>query len=125
MPCIYHSSIDTKNDMIRFPKRSSPRSKGGLTPIGDILKEIFPAEAMPKGMGEELRVLGAWPGAVGPEIAKNAVPKSFRNGILFVETKHPVWTTELQTKNHLIRKKLNEKLGLEMVREILFRQARY
>lgn len=110
--------------MIRSPKRPSGK-KSGLTPIGEILKEILPANAMPKGLGDELRVLGAWPGAVGSEVAKNASPTTFRGGILFVETKHPIWATELQGKSHLIRRKLNEKLGAELVREIQFRLARF
>jgi predicted nucleic acid-binding Zn ribbon protein len=110
--------------MIHTPKRRRPNDKRGLTPIGDILKELFPVEAMPKGMNEELRVLGAWATSVGPEIAKNASPKTLRNGILFVETRHPVWASELQTKSHLIRKKINETLGADFVREIQFRVAR-
>jgi len=91
--------------------------------MGDILQE-FLKNAMPKHMGDEIRVFGAWPKAVGPEISKQALPKFFRNGILFVETRHPVWTMELTGKRHLIKKRLNEALGSEVVREIQFRQGR-
>lgn len=121
MPCVYHSSIDTKNVMTRNTRRMG---KSGVSPIGEILKEVFPASAMPKGLGEEMQVLGIWAAAVGPDIAKNANPKTMRNGILFVETRHPVWNTELQAKSHLIRRKLNERIGAELVREIHFRLAR-
>ncbi len=79
---------------------------------------------MPKIVGDEIRVFGAWAKAVGQEISRQAKPKYFRNGILFVETSHPAWTTELQSKRHLIQRKLNESLGQEVVREIHFRQAR-
>ena len=58
------------------------------------------------------------------EIAKNANPKTLKNGILFVETRHPVWTAELSSRRHSIRKKLNEALGKDLIREIHFRQAR-
>lgn len=80
--------------------------------------------AMPKQMGDEMRVFGQWGKAVGPEISRQANPKAFRNGILFVETRHPVWTMELTSKRHVIRKRLNEALGGEVVREIQFRQAK-
>lgn len=106
-------------------KRSKRRSAGsGVSPIGDILKQIFPSHAMPKGLNEELMVMGAWAKAVGPEITKNAVPKSLRNGILFVETRHPIWTVELQAKSHLIREKINRQIGADLVQEVQFRQAR-
>lgn len=80
--------------------------------------------AMPKAVGEEMRVFGAWPKAVGQDISRQAKPIGFRNGILFVETKHPIWTTELTAKRRQIQKKLNEALGQEVVREIHFRQAK-
>ena len=101
-----------------------PRKKSGPTAIGDLLKD-FLQEAMPKNIGEEIRVFGAWPQAVGSDVSRQAQPKAFRNGILFVETRHPIWNTELTAKRHLIQKKINELLGKEVVKEIHFRQARY
>lgn len=80
--------------------------------------------AMPKAVGEEMRVFGAWPKAVGQDISRQAKPIGFRNGILFVETKHPIWTTELTAKRRQIQKKLNEALQQEIVRDIHFRQAK-
>lgn len=91
--------------------------------MGESLQE-FLRQVMPKHLSEEIRVFGAWPAAVGAEIAKQAQPKSFRNGMLFVETRHPVWNTELTAKRHLILKKINESLGDTVVREIHFRQGR-
>jgi predicted nucleic acid-binding Zn ribbon protein len=79
---------------------------------------------MPKQLGDEIRVFGEWPKAVGAEISRQAIPKFFRNGILFVETRHPVWTMELTGKRHVIKKRLNEALGSEVVRDIQFRQGR-
>jgi hypothetical protein len=39
---------------------------------------------------------GAWPGAVGPEIARNAWPARFqRDGTLIVHTKDAIWGFEL------------------------------
>jgi predicted nucleic acid-binding Zn ribbon protein len=100
-----------------------PTKKSGPSPIGEMLKE-FLSNALPKSLGDETKVFGAWPAAVGPEISRQAQPRAFKNGILFVETKHPIWTTELTAKRHLIQRRINESLGRELVREIHFRQAR-
>jgi predicted nucleic acid-binding Zn ribbon protein len=99
------------------PQNSRP------TKIGDLLKD-FMDKSLPKNLGEEAKVFGAWPGAVGQDVSRQAKPKAFRNGILFVETKHPLWTTELTAKRHVILRKINGALGKEMVRDIHFRLAR-
>ncbi len=99
------------------------RKNRGPDRVGDLLKTFF-QDKLPKTLGDETLVFGAWARAVGGEVSRRAVPIWFKNGILFVETRHPVWTTELTSKRHLILRKLNEALGKEIVREIHFRQAR-
>jgi len=101
-----------------------PKKKSGPSPIGDLLKD-FLKTAMPKNLNEEVRVFGAWPTAVGQDVSRQAQPRAFKNGILFVETKHPIWTTELTAKRHLILRRMNETLGAELVKDIYFRQARH
>lgn len=102
---------------------SSNRKNKTPEPIGELLRS-FLAEKLPKNLGDESRIFGAWPRAVGKEISRQARPTAFRNGILFVETRHPVWTAELTSKRHLMLRKLNAAIGAEMVRDIHFRQAR-
>jgi predicted nucleic acid-binding Zn ribbon protein len=102
------------------PKRKSR----GPERVGDLLKTFFD-DKLPKTIGEEGRVFGAWSKAVGADVARQASPKFFKNGILFVETRHPVWTAELNSRRHLLQRKLNEALGKDVVREIHFRQAKY
>lgn len=96
----------------------------GPTSLSDLIQDFLQVK-MPTSMGEEVRVFGEWPKAVGSEISRQAEPKTFRNGILFVETRHPIWTTELQSKSHLIKKRINDALGSDVVKEIHFRQARH
>jgi predicted nucleic acid-binding Zn ribbon protein len=100
-----------------------PRKSRQPSKLGEVLKGFF-EEKMPKGLGDETAVFGAWPRAVGADVNRQARPTSFRNGILFVETRHPMWTTELTNKRHLIQRKLNEAIGKELVREIHFRLGR-
>jgi predicted nucleic acid-binding Zn ribbon protein len=102
------------------PKRKSQ----GPSRLGDVLKAIF-HDKVPKNVSEETRVFVAWPSAVGADVSRQANPSSFRNGILFVETRHPVWTSELNSKRHLIQRKLNESIGKDLVREIHFRLKKF
>ncbi|MGZ3651417.1 MAG: DUF721 domain-containing protein, partial [Bdellovibrionota bacterium] len=81
------------------PKRKSR----GPERIGALLKTFFD-DKVPKTVNDESKVFGAWPKAVGGDVSKQAAPVSFRNGILFVETRHPVWTAELTSKRHLIQR---------------------
>ena len=108
--------------MNKNPKNKQKYS--GPTSLTDLIQDFLKVK-MPPSMGDEVRVFGQWPKAVGPEVSRQAEPKGFKNGILFVETRHPIWTTELQAKSHIIRKKMNEALGSEVVREIHFRLAKY
>jgi predicted nucleic acid-binding Zn ribbon protein len=100
------------------------RKGQGPTRIGEILKTFF-ENKVPPSLNEESRVFGAWSKAVGSDVSRQANPVSFRNGILFVETRHPVWTSELNARRHLIQRKLNAAVGAELVREIHFRLAKY
>lgn len=99
------------------------KKPSGPSAIGELLTEFFQS-AMPPQMRRETQIFREWSKVVGSDIAKQAQPKSFRNGILFVETRHPSWTMELQARRHLIRGKLNTVLGEELVKDIHFRQAR-
>lgn len=100
-----------------------PRKNLQPTKIGDLLQGFF-NEKMPKPLGDETAVFGAWSKAVGGDVSRQATPVNFKNGILFVETRHPMWTSELTNKRHLIQRKLNEAIGKELVREIHFRLGR-
>lgn len=102
---------------MKMKKSSQP------TAIGDLLQEIL--KKMPPHLSEELSVIREWDKVVGQEIARQTKPQSMKSGILFVQTTHPIWTIELQSKSHLICKKLNAALGKILVKEIRFRQARH
>jgi len=54
-------------------------------------------------------VVGAWPLAVGPEIARNAWPARLaRDGTLHVHTQDSIWAFELTTRADEIRARLGE-----------------
>lgn len=98
-----------------------PKKRGGLSHVSDILNYLFDNEVKAPQVSTEMRIWEHWAKSVGPEIARHASPKGFKNGVLFVETKHPAWATELRFKAPRIRQRLNEALGKELVTEIQFR----
>ncbi len=70
---------------------------------------------------KELSVPQYWRDTVGEQIDKVSVVKYFENGQLFVEVRAAVWRTELLLRREDIRRKINERCGMELVREIIIR----
>jgi len=99
---------------------------GDLERVGPLL-----AVALGRGMPTERRLAEAWPGVVGPEVARNAQPRTLRAGRLVVATSSSVWAQTLQHMAGEILPRLNEALavGLDgqaeavVVREAVFRPA--
>jgi predicted nucleic acid-binding Zn ribbon protein len=85
--------------------------------IRDFLKQ--------SGLGERPRdmlVFGAWSEAVGPDLARRAVPVRFRNGELTVEVESAVHLQELKNFTaEQYRREANAKLGREIIRELAFK----
>jgi predicted nucleic acid-binding Zn ribbon protein len=64
-----------------------------LEPLGDELRRELGALGPNAAMSE---TTAAWPGAVGPDIARNAWPARFQvDGTLIVHTQDAVWAFEL------------------------------
>lgn len=64
------------------------------------------------------RVWRAWPDIVGPDIAAHAEPTSLRQGVLRVRADSPAWSTELSYLTDQIRRRINEEVARELVREV-------
>ena len=65
----------------------------------------------------------AWPEVVGAEVAENASPVRLRQGSLVVSTSSSVWADALRYMSTDLMAKLNDRLGTDAVREIVFRHA--
>ena len=64
------------------------------------------------------RLWSSWRQIVGPEVAGHAEPTSLRGGVLRVRTDSPAWATEIGYLGAEIRKRANETLGCEAVRQV-------
>ena len=86
------------------------------TPIESILLQL--------GIGTRLKqyeVIELWPKIVGEQISKVTNAEIIRDGKLFVSVKHSTWRNELVFLKKDIIKKINKKMKIEIVKEIIFR----
>ena len=61
-----------------------------------------------------------WKESVGALINENTTIKSFKNGILIIKTKTPVWRNELLFQKKDIIQNLNSKLEKNKIKDIRF-----
>lgn len=91
-----------------------------LETVGDILNRVLKSLEIDKKI-DETRALMVWPEAVGPKIAANTRAVSVINGRLLVEVKSSVWVQECMLLRTKIKKKLNEQIGSDAIKDITFK----
>lgn len=64
--------------------------------------------------------LNIWNDVVGETVAKNAIPDRVEHGVLIVKVSSPTWRQELYFQKDEIIKKLNNKIGKKVIRDIRF-----
>jgi hypothetical protein len=92
-------------------------------PLGDIARQGFSAP----GLAERLReadIWRLWPEVVGPTVAARARPLRIIKGTLTVAVSSGPWMQELRFLTAMMRDKLNERLGGDVVREIVLKSGR-
>lgn len=91
---------------------------GDFDRLGDLLGGVSPQKR-----SAAARLAEVWPSATGAEIARNAVPTSFRGGRLVVAASSSAWAHTLQLMGPQLLERLNAVLGQGVVRELVFRTA--
>ena len=85
--------------------------------------EILAKSIQRTDLSRRLKEYGVWPiwnEVVGPTIARNAQPEKIRQGTLFVKVPSPMWMQQLQYMKEMVRERLNQNLGSEVVKNIFF-----
>ncbi len=67
---------------------------------------------------DEAKLPDIWLEVVGDKIAKYAKIGKFENGVLTVLTESSTWRSEIKLRNEDIIKKLNDKLGKEIIQSL-------
>ena len=96
--------------------------KRGFESISDILERLTKKLGIEKKMQEQ-NLLLVWDEVVGKQICRHARPANIRRGRLTVKVENSGYIQQYSFLKEEIKKKLNEKLGKNLVREIVFRVA--
>ena len=67
------------------------------------------------------RAVEEWPRAVGPRLARRTRAVEFRDGTLLVEVEGSAWMHELGFLTRDLRRRINDRLGADVVREVRLR----
>ncbi|MCS7176220.1 MAG: DUF721 domain-containing protein [Candidatus Kapabacteria bacterium] len=88
------------------------------------LAEVLQQFLQEQGLQEVLymaRLPKVWAEVVGTPAARSSTIRSFANGELVVEVAVPAWRMELHMRAEELRRRLNERLGRELVRRLVIR----
>ncbi len=84
--------------------------------LTDFLDSVPHRKRLKRGM-----ILSLWPETVGAAIAEQSRNVHFEHGNLIVHVKNPAWRNEIHMKRYSIAKKLNDKVGEKVIKEIVVR----
>jgi predicted nucleic acid-binding Zn ribbon protein len=92
----------------------------GPQPLGSVLSDVIDELGIQRRL-DEARTIEAWAEMAGPQI--NAVTDSawVSRGKLFVKITSAAWRHELHLQRRAWRGRLNERLGKDLVEDIVFR----
>jgi len=87
--------------------------------IGDAIKEFLQSQGFTEKI-EQADVIRMWPEIVGAKIAAKTEAKRINNGMLTVKVSDSAWRNELVYMRVTLRKKINSRIGKDLVKEIKF-----
>lgn len=89
-----------------------------VKPLGNLIKEFY---ELHKGASylDEQKAIQSWPNVVGPFIATHTIDLSIKSGVLYVRVDSDALRNELFYSKTLLMKNLNERVGKEVVTEIV------
>ncbi len=88
--------------------------------IGQIIKHYLETEKL-DGKMNELRVAELWAEVVGPGVNRYTINRYVKDGCLFVRLSSAPLRNELMLGRSILVKRLNEAVGQEVIKDIIFR----
>ena len=86
--------------------------------VGDILGRLFESMSWGRRVFEG-RALTLWSDVVGKAVGQHSRPLRIENGKIVVEVKDAIWKQEILLLSPEIIQKMNERLGEEVVKDIV------
>lgn len=94
-------------------KRTHPES------IGNIIEQLMQEEQLDTQL-YEYRASALWPQVVGPGVNRYTVSRDVRQGVMYIRLSSAVLRQELMMGRSLLVKRINEMLGQDVIRDIVF-----
>lgn len=88
--------------------------------IGDLIKAFYEERKGP-GYLDEVKIIKGWNGVVGPFIAQYTRDLYIKDGVLFVQLSSDSLRNELSYSKSVLLKNLNNLVGYEALKEIVFK----
>lgn len=88
--------------------------------IGSAIYQFIRDQGFEKRL-KQADVFRLWKETAGDVIADKAKPERMDNGVLFVRVKDAAWRNELVYLSEDLKKKINQEVGMEIVRMIKFK----
>lgn len=88
--------------------------------IGNIIKHYLEVEKLDTKM-DELRVAELWAEVVGQGVNRYTVNRYVKDGCLYVRLSSATLRNELMLGRSVLVKRLNEAVGREVIKDIIFR----
>lgn len=89
-----------------------------VKPLGELIQAFYEQHRGP-GYLDEVKVVDSWPQVVGPFIASHTIDLSVNNGVLYIRVDSDALRNELSYSKSLLMKNLNERVGKEILKEIV------
>ncbi|MGD9930386.1 MAG: DUF721 domain-containing protein [Mangrovibacterium sp.] len=94
--------------------------KSNTEKLGQVLRQYIEENKLQHKLSE-VDIIASWEELMGKTVASYTEDLKISNGTLFVKTSSPLLRNELMMMKEEIRKRLNEKAGVELIRQIIFR----
>lgn len=88
--------------------------------LGEVLKRTTREVGLEKRL-KERRCLALWEEVVGEKVARVSQAVDIKKGVIYVKAKDPLWAQQIFNLKGLIIRKMNERMGEEMVKDIKIR----
>ena len=87
--------------------------------IGDAVKEFLQSQGFTEKI-EQADVIRMWPEIVGEQVASMTEAKRISKGLLTVKVADSAWRNELVYMRETLRRKINSRIGKDLVKDIKF-----
>lgn len=88
--------------------------------IGSVIREWLKANGLEEKV-QEGSIPAYWEEIVGEAIARNARLERIDKGRIFISVDSATWRAEVTMRREEIRQRINERLGAEVIQEIIVR----